>query len=53
MNPPRLYLPDSHDAARGFLSLSWRMLQGVVALACCASFGAGVACLAALIFGKV
>lgn len=46
MNPPGLYLPDAAHAAPGFLSLSWRMLQGVVALACCASFGAGVACLA-------
>lgn len=46
MNPPRLYLPDAAHAARGFLTLSWRMLQGVVALGCCSLFGAGVACLA-------
>ena len=39
---PRLYLPHS---AYAHGSLSWRILQGVVALVCCASIGAGVACL--------
>jgi hypothetical protein len=45
MNPPRLYLPDAAHSAPGLASLAWRTVQGVVALACCGLFGAGVACL--------
>ncbi len=45
MNPPGLYLPDAAHAAPGFLSLAWRTVQGVAALACFTLAGAGVACL--------
>lgn len=45
MNPPGLYLPHSRDAARGFVSLAAGAALGCLALACCALFGAGVACL--------
>lgn len=45
MNPPGLYLPHSHDAAPGFLSLAWRTVQGLAALACFGAFGAAVASL--------
>ena len=40
----RPYIPRSRPL-HAVASLAWRTVQGVAALACCASFGAGVASL--------